>query len=122
MSADRGSPAPVTIELRRTVKVVNDQGLHARPCHSIVSAAQDFRSELRIRNGSNQVNGKSIIELMTLEASVGTKLELLARGEDAAELLDSIEALFDAGGQIYEVCRACHQQYMIGARDSESMP
>lgn len=85
------------MELRRKVKVVNDQGLHARPCHSIVSAAQNYQSELWIRSGSNEVNGKSIIQLMTLSASVGTELEVRARGQDAERLLTQIEGLFASG-------------------------
>ena len=85
------------MEIRRKVVVVNDQGLHARPCHSIVSAAQNFRSELRIRSGAREVNGKSILELMTLSAGVGTELELCARGEDAPDLAAAVEELFAQG-------------------------
>ena len=77
--------------------MINDQGLHARPCHSIVSAAQGFQSELRIRSGTREVNGKSILELMTLGASVGTELEICCRGRDAEELLDVVEELFSSG-------------------------
>ena len=52
---------PVQVEHRRTVKVVNAQGLHARPCHAIVSRALGFQSELRIRSRNREVNGKSIL-------------------------------------------------------------
>ncbi len=85
------------MELRCKVKVVNDQGLHARPCHSIVSTAQNYQSELWIRSGENEVNGKSIIQLMTLSASVGTELEVRVRGNDAENLLAEIEGLFARG-------------------------
>ncbi len=85
------------MDLRRTVRVQNENGLHARPCHSIVSAAQEFRSELRIASGGRDVNGKSILELMTLGASHGTELELRGKGEDAEALLDAIESLFASG-------------------------
>jgi len=85
------------VEIRRTVTIVNEQGLHARPCHSIVSAAQGFRSDLRIRSGSREVNGKSILELMTLGAAHGSELEILARGADAEGLLQAVTALFDCG-------------------------
>ena len=84
-------------EVRRTVRVVNAQGLHARPCHAIVSKALSFHSELCIRSRTRAVNGKSILELMTLSAGPGTELELLARGPDAESLLQAIEALFRAG-------------------------
>lgn len=86
------------MELRKKVRVLNDQGLHARPCHSIVSRAQGYQSELWFRNGANpEVNGKSIIQLMTLGASVGTELEVRVSGADAENLLTEIESLFASG-------------------------
>ena len=85
------------MEVSRTVRVVNSQGLHARPCHSIVSAALEFQSELRIRNGTHEVNGRSILELMTLNAALGTELELRSKGGDAEDLLSTIEELFRSG-------------------------
>ena len=88
---------PASVEHRRTVRVVNAQGLHARPCHAIVSRALAFQSELRIRTRNREVNGKSILELMTLAAGPGAELELVARGADAEALLSELERLFEAG-------------------------
>ena len=85
---------PASAEVRSTVRVVNAQGLHARPCHAIVSKALGFQSDLRIRARNREVNGKSILELMTLSAGPGTELELAARGPDAAALLAALEELF----------------------------
>ena len=85
------------MEQRRLVRIINNQGLHARPCHSIVSKALEYKSELRIRSGDNEVNGKSILELITLSAGMGTELELRAWGLDADELVASIERLFADG-------------------------
>lgn len=85
------------MESQRTVHIVNATGLHARPCHAVVSAALEFDSELRIRSGSREVNGKSILELMTLEASMGTDLVLIAQGADAEALLARLESLFARG-------------------------
>ena len=95
----------------RVVEVVNPAGLHARPCHAIVATGLEFPCTLRIRPadpGSGQpgrgpsegdpgVNGKSILELMTLEASKGTSLEFLADGEGQDELLDRLAALVGRG-------------------------
>ena len=68
------------------VRVSNAQGLHARPCHAVASRALSFQSELRIRSRGREINGKSILELMTLSAGPGTELELVARGPDAQAL------------------------------------
>ena len=96
----------------RVVEVVNKAGLHARPCHAIVSTALEFPCTLRIRRaplggsppsgsapsgGDPGVNGKSILELMTLEASRGTSLEFLADGEGQEELLQRLAALVERG-------------------------
>ena len=95
----RTTGVPTTGPLEREVRIVNRSGLHARPCHAIVSTAMRFQSTLRVRVGSSagDVNGKSILELMTLEASEGTDLRFSAEGDDATGLLDELEALV-AGG------------------------
>ena len=85
------------MEVRRTLQIVNRQGLHARPCHAIASTALGFSSELRIRLGELEVNGKSIIELMTLSAGEGTELEFRAWGVDAEELLGAVERIVGSG-------------------------
>ena len=84
-------------EAAREVLIVNEMGLHARPCHALVSLALGFQSELRVRCGDREVNGKSILELMTLEAGRGSALRLVARGPDAPALLASLAELV-AGG------------------------
>ncbi len=81
----------------KTVRIVNPEGLHARPCHSVVSLAREFDAELRIANGAHSVNGRSILELMTLAASLGTELELSASGDDASALVEALCELISAG-------------------------
>lgn len=83
------------MEVRRTILVSNSSGLHARPCHSIVTTALEFDSDLRVSLGGRSVNGKSILELMSLNASCGSELEVCAVGEDAGVLVERLEALFD---------------------------
>jgi len=62
-----------------------------------VSIALEHQSALRIRCRDLEVNGRSILELMTLEAGPGAELELLADGPDADELLERLATLIDAG-------------------------
>ena len=78
-------------------KIVNPEGLHARPCHAIVSLAREFEADLRIRNGDLEVNGRSILELMTLSAACGDELELKATGEDALALIKALSSLIAEG-------------------------
>jgi len=88
------------MEITRSVRIVNSAGLHARPCHAIVQTAMEFPCSLRIRNhalGGEGVNGKSILQLMTLEASQGAELELSVEGEQGEQLLESLQSLIEGG-------------------------
>jgi len=83
------------IEIRRTIKVSNTLGLHARASAKIVEVVQKHRSELFIKKGDQEVDGSSILTILTLAGTKGSELALRARGKDAAELLDAIEDLFE---------------------------
>ena len=82
---------------RVAVEVVNDSGLHARPCHAIVQLALGYEASLRVTCGGSAVNGKSILELMTLAAGRGDRLELSAEGPDAEQLLEALARLVAEG-------------------------
>lgn len=84
-------------EVRVAVEVVNDAGLHARPCHAIVQLALAYEASLGVRCGGAAANGKSILELMTLAAGRGDRLELSADGPDAEELLEAVARLVAEG-------------------------
>lgn len=85
------------MELARTLRITNSRGLHARPCHALASTALQFASEVRLSCEGREADGKSILELMTLEAGCGQELEVRARGTDARELLDALERVVAAG-------------------------
>lgn len=85
------------MEIRREVTIHNQSGLHARPCHALASAAQAYRSSLEVACGGRSVNGKSILELMTLCAGQGTVLEFVGRGEDARALVEALARLVESG-------------------------
>ena len=85
--------------LERTLEVLNYQGVHARPAALLVKVATQYKAELTVcrkDDEDEEVNAKSIMGLMMLAAGQGTELLFRAKGEDAAELLDALEALFKA--------------------------
>ena len=84
-------------EARRTVKISNRQGLHARPAAEFVKLASTFESEIQVRKDELEVNGKSIMGVMMLAAEPGTELELQARGTDADAALDALITLVNDG-------------------------
>jgi phosphotransferase system HPr (HPr) family protein len=96
--SDAGSTRE-SVEVTRSVRLRNPAGLHARPCQKIATIANRFTSEFRVGCGDHEVNGRSILELMTLCAPVESTLVLHARGADAEALvravLETVEAGFD---------------------------
>jgi len=87
------------VATERTVTIINKEGLHARPSGSLVAVANEYESELRIRCGERSVNGRSILELITLAAPCGAELHLRADGPDAEQLVEALAALVEAGFQ-----------------------
>ena len=83
--------------VERRARIVNEAGLHARPCHAIVSVALQYGAELRLACDGREVNGRSILELMTLEAARGQEIAIWAKGEDAEGLVGALAALIDSG-------------------------
>ena len=63
----------------------------------LVRTAARFRSEFFIYKDGFEINGKSIIGVMTLAAEQGAKLMLVFTGDDAAEAADEVEKLFEDG-------------------------
>lgn len=73
-------------------------GVHARPAAMIVRAANKYpQTEVTITKEEQTVNAKSIMGLMMLAASQGTKLNVQAQGPDAETVLNDLKALFDRG-------------------------
>ena len=63
----------------------------------LVRTAARFRSEFFIYKDGFEINGKSIIGVMTLAAEQGAELMLVFTGDDAAEAADEVEKLFEDG-------------------------
>ena len=78
------------------VKVRNKNGLHARPSSVLAENALRFAdTAISIRRGDLDVDAKSIMELLLLEATCGTELKLVASGPQAQEAVDELTALFE---------------------------
>jgi len=79
----------------REVVVANSQGLHARPAERLAREARRWQSRIELVGESQRVDGKSILEVLTLAAEAGTRLVVEATGPDAREALEAIGSLFD---------------------------
>ncbi len=83
--------------VEREVTVTNRAGLHTRPASMIVRRGSQFASDFYIQKDGYEINGKSIIGVMTLAAEQGATLTLLFEGPDEEEAADALEALFADG-------------------------
>jgi len=79
---------------KKSVKVVNKLGLHARASAKLTSAASGFASQVWISRNGRRVNAKSIMGVMMLAAGLGSTVELEADGADEAAAMEAIEKLF----------------------------
>lgn len=79
--------------LKRRLHVRSRQGLHARPAALFAQVANRFKSIIRVRKGRREVDGKSIMGLLTLAASRGSTIELSTHGADAEDALRALEQL-----------------------------
>lgn len=79
----------------REVVVGMPQGLHARPADQLAREARKWQSRIELLNDSQRVDGKSILELLTLAAEAGTRLVVEASGPDAHEAVAAIGSLFE---------------------------
>jgi len=86
----------VTAGAEAKVTVRNKQGLHARPSSVLAQTAIGFPdTTITLAKGALEVDAKSIMELILLEAHYGTELVLRAKGPRAEEAVAAIQALFD---------------------------
>ena len=83
--------------IEREAKIVNQEGLHARPAAKIVRLASSFDSNIELLKDELAVNGKSIMGVMMLAAECGSSIVVRADGPDAEQAVEAITQLV-AGG------------------------
>ena len=73
--------------------IQNRLGLHARPAAMFVRLANKHRANIWVQKDDQQVNGKSILGLMTLAAGQGTRVVISAEGADAEKAVQELAML-----------------------------
>jgi len=79
----------------QTFTIKNRLGLHARAAALLVKTANKFASELTIEKDGLEVNGKSIMGILMLAASKGTKITLKVEGRDSVQALQTLGRLIE---------------------------
>ena len=77
------------------VEIKNADGLHMRPAMQFVDVASQFRSEIKVYHDSTEVDGKSIMQMTMLAATMGATLKIVAEGADAKEALEALKDLVE---------------------------
>jgi phosphocarrier protein len=81
--------------VEKVAVIQNELGLHARAATKLVQLASKFPCEVTLVKDGHEVNGKSIMGVLMLVASKGTKVTIKAKGERAAEVVAAIVQLID---------------------------
>ena len=81
--------------VEQVCKIQNKLGLHLRAAAAFVKVAERFKSDVSLEREGTRANGKSIIALVTLAASLGTSVKIIAEGPDAAEAVSALAKLVD---------------------------
>lgn len=83
--------------VERQVTIQNRAGLHTRPAATLVKTAARFKADFFVQKDNMEINGKSIIGVMTLAAEQGSTLLLRFEGPDEEEAADAVVSLFERG-------------------------
>jgi phosphocarrier protein len=82
--------------VEQVITVSNRAGIHARPAALLVQIAKDFTSNIYLVRDKDRINGKSIMGIITLGATYGTSLRIIAEGADEEAAVQAIVRLVES--------------------------
>jgi phosphocarrier protein HPr len=83
--------------IKREVQVKNALGLHARAAARFVQTATRYQSSVRVKRSDRVMDGKSIMGILLLAATKGSRLTVMIDGADEAEAMDALISLIETG-------------------------
>ncbi len=83
------------MEQSRKIKIRNKLGLHARAAGKIVELSNTFDSQLFLKKDGQEVDGASILSILTLSCPIGTEIEVRIVGEDSENFMEKLSDLFE---------------------------
>ena len=81
--------------VKQEVEIINKLGLHARASTKLTQTASQYKSEVWLERNNRRVNAKSIMGVMMLAASKGSKIVVEASGADESQALESLLVLIN---------------------------
>jgi len=82
--------------ITKELTITNSSGLHARPASLWVQMASRYKSSIQIKSEDSEVNGKSILGILSLGLTGGSKFQLIVDGDDEKEAADNLEVLINS--------------------------
>jgi phosphocarrier protein len=86
--------------MEQTFKILNEEGMHARPAGAFVKVANEFKSSVEVKVNGLTKNGKSIMGLMSLGLQKDSEITVVTKGEDEAEAMKKLGFLIENKFQI----------------------
>jgi phosphocarrier protein HPr len=83
------------MEAIRKLKIRNSLGLHARAAGKIVELGKQYESQLILEKDGQEVDGSSILSILTLSCPKGTEMQARITGEDSEDFMETLSGLFE---------------------------
>ena len=80
----------------RMVTIINRAGIHLRPASILVNSIKELNASVYLEKGVDKINAKSIMGIVTLLATYGTELKVIAEGEDEEKAVETIVRLIES--------------------------
>lgn len=79
--------------IERETEIVNRLGLHARAAAKLVHTAGSFQSKVTVEKDGEEVDAKSILGVLLLAASQGTRITIRCTGKDEEQAMQAVTNL-----------------------------
>ncbi|MCD6154158.1 MAG: HPr family phosphocarrier protein [Syntrophobacterales bacterium] len=83
------------MKMVKTFVLKNELGLHARAAAMMVKVTTKYKSTILFESNGNEVDGKSILSILTLACPKGGTITINAEGEDACDAIKDLEKLIE---------------------------
>ncbi|MCT4605444.1 MAG: HPr family phosphocarrier protein [Marinisporobacter sp.] len=82
--------------MEKTLKILNETGLHARPAGIFVKTATQFKSDINIIFNESSFNAKSIMNILSLGLTKDAEITISASGPDEEEAIAALVSLIES--------------------------
>lgn len=83
--------------ISKEVTILNTVGLHARPATYFIQKANNYKSSITVECGDRRANAKSLLGILSLGITKGTRINIVADGADEADAIEGLSNLILTG-------------------------